>query len=343
MYRKISEALRGGAAVEWVMIVESHGSVPRGAGAAMAVFAGGACEGTIGGGASEHKARQMALEALAAGRSFAHEFSLAAGDAAELGMVCGGNMRVWFCHLAPSEENAAFFARVAAQQASPGHWLVLAGNEAEARWAAALVAEGQSRPEAATGSTALLGEGFAGLTKRLPVLQQQAPQQWRLGVPLSPAGRTLVFGAGHVAQQLVPILQQAHFACTVMDDRAEFACRRLFPSAQAVEVVDFETVLEGRSLHPADFVVIMTRGHISDHTLLRQALKTEAGYIGMIGSRNKVDTTFTRLLAEDGFRYRDLRRVHAPIGLPIGGETPEEIAVSIAAEMIACRYGRGGA
>jgi xanthine dehydrogenase accessory factor len=123
----------------------------------------------------------------------------------------------------------------------------------------------------------------------------------------------------------------------VVDDRPDFADARRFPDADRVVVADsFEGVVETLSVDEDSYLVIVTRGHAHDKSVLAQALRTKAGYVGMIGSKKKVADTH-RALNEEGFSSTDLARVHAPIGLAIGAETPEEIAVSIAAEMIQAR------
>ncbi len=129
------------------------------------------------------------------------------------------------------------------------------------------------------------------------------------------------------------------FRTVVLDDRAEFANRERFPGADRIVLLDaWDRALEGQDAGPEGFLVIMTRGHAFDRDVLRQALRTTASYIGMISSRRKRDAIFAAL-REEGFTEEDLKRVYAPIGLPIGAETPEEIAVSIAAELIRHRAG----
>ncbi|MGB8427741.1 MAG: XdhC family protein, partial [Desulfobacterales bacterium] len=120
-------------------------------------------------------------------------------------------------------------------------------------------------------------------------------------------------------------------------DRAEFANADRFPEADEIRVAtDFASALDGRAIDRSAYIVIVTRGHLHDQTVLRQALHTPAAYIGMIGSRSKRDKIFSTLLRE-GFTDDDLKRVHAPIGLDIGAETPEEIALSIVAELVQVR------
>lgn len=155
--------------------------------------------------------------------------------------------------------------------------------------------------------------------------------------PLCGSGTVYIFGAGHISQKLAPMAQFVGFHTVVLDDRAEFANRQRFETTDQVIVIDsFESALEGLDLDEESYLVLVTRGHAHDKTLLRQALRSGAWYIGMIGSRQKRDGIY-RDLALEGFQASDFDRVHSPIGLNIGGETPEEIAVSIVAELIRAR------
>ena len=131
------------------------------------------------------------------------------------------------------------------------------------------------------------------------------------------------------------------FKTVVLDDRPAFANREVFDSADRIILLDtFEHALQAVELDSQSYVVIVTRGHVHDKTVLAQALRTPAGYIGMIGSRRKRDTIY-QALRDEGFTAQDVGRVYSPIGLGIGGETPEEIAVSIVAEMIKVRAEQG--
>jgi xanthine dehydrogenase accessory factor len=159
--------------------------------------------------------------------------------------------------------------------------------------------------------------------------------------PLGREGCVVIFGAGHVSQALAPLARGVGFRTVVCDDREEFANRDRFPSADEVLVLDsFEDPLNGVEIGEESYLVIVTRGHAHDQTVLGRALATTAGYIGMIGSRRKRDAIYGALM-EEGFTRADLERVCSPIGLDIGAETPEEIAVSIVAELIQARARRG--
>jgi xanthine dehydrogenase accessory factor len=148
-----------------------------------------------------------------------------------------------------------------------------------------------------------------------------------------------IFGAGHVSREIVPLAAKVAFDVVVIDDRAEFANKANFPAAEEVHHYSFPGVIENLTIDEFSYLVIVTRGHMHDKDVLAQALKTEAKYIGMIGSKRKRNIIYDKLL-EEGFTENDLSRVHSPIGLSIGAETPAEIAVSIVAELIQVRAGR---
>ena len=145
-----------------------------------------------------------------------------------------------------------------------------------------------------------------------------------------------LFGAGHVAQPTARLATLVGFRVWAVDDR-EYANGDRFPEAEKIRVVeDFGSALKGLTIDRNAFIVIVTRGHLHDKTVLAQALHTDAAYIGMIGSRRKRDHIFKALLKQ-GFTAADLKRVYSPIGLEIGAETPAEIALSIVAELVKVR------
>eukprot|EP00362_Geleiidae_sp_MMETSP1317_P001408 CAMPEP_0201284282 /NCGR_PEP_ID=MMETSP1317-20130820/69085_1 /ASSEMBLY_ACC=CAM_ASM_000770 /TAXON_ID=187299 /ORGANISM="Undescribed Undescribed, Strain Undescribed" /LENGTH=314 /DNA_ID=CAMNT_0047603813 /DNA_START=204 /DNA_END=1148 /DNA_ORIENTATION=+ len=146
-----------------------------------------------------------------------------------------------------------------------------------------------------------------------------------------------IFGAGHISKNLAMLTQSIDFKTIVLDDREEFANRKRFKQAKKIIVLDkFENAFEKLFIDNDSYLVIVTRGHSYDKTVLEQALKTNAAYIGMIGSRKKRNAIYKALL-NSGFTQKDLDRVHSPIGLKIMAETSSEIAVSIAAELIEVR------
>ena len=154
--------------------------------------------------------------------------------------------------------------------------------------------------------------------------------------PILPPADLYIFGAGHVAASLYQVARIAGFDVTVIDDREAFANRERFPEAAEVHAEEYEEIYPKLSITESTFIVIVTRGHRDDMRVLRWAVTTPARYIGMIGSKRKTITIF-RELQREGLGAHLFDRVHAPVGLDIGAITPEEIAVSITAELIAKR------
>ncbi|MGB9887062.1 MAG: XdhC family protein [Moorellales bacterium] len=158
--------------------------------------------------------------------------------------------------------------------------------------------------------------------------------------PVETPPEVLILGAGYVGQALARVMSVLRYPTTVVDDRPEFASQERLPSCRVI-CGEFEKVLADYPVGPRTFVVIVTRGHRSDYACLRALINRPTAYLGMIGSKRKVETVFEELRKE-GVTEEDLSRVYAPIGLDIGARTPEEIAVSIAAQIIlANRRSRG--
>jgi xanthine dehydrogenase accessory factor len=154
--------------------------------------------------------------------------------------------------------------------------------------------------------------------------------------PILPPADLYIFGAGHVAASLYKVARIAGFDITVVDDREVYASRERFPEAAQVIAKDFDQATAQLSPSESSYIVIVTRGHRDDMRMLRWAVQTPARYIGMIGSKRKTIAIFKELQTE-GLPAHLFDRVHAPVGLDIGAVTPEEIAVSITAELIAKR------
>jgi xanthine dehydrogenase accessory factor len=150
-------------------------------------------------------------------------------------------------------------------------------------------------------------------------------------------GTVYLFGAGHVSRPVAELAASVNFRIVVLDDRSDFANNERFPKADQIIVIpSYDDLFAGLDIGKDSYLVIVTRGHLHDKTVLEQSLRTKAGYIGMIGSRRKQHLVYEELLGK-GFTEDDLKRVYNPIGLDICAETPEEIAVSIVAELIKVR------
>ena len=159
-----------------------------------------------------------------------------------------------------------------------------------------------------------------------------------------PPARMVIVGAGHIAVPLARMGAMLGMRVEVLDDRPEFAAAGRFPDARAVRVIDFRDPFADTPLVPSDHVILVTRGHSFDYECLVRVLRMSAppAYIGMIGSRRRVRATHEQL-AREGFTTQEMKRVRAPVGLDLGGQTPAEIAVSVVAEIILFHAGGSGA
>jgi len=154
--------------------------------------------------------------------------------------------------------------------------------------------------------------------------------------PVIPPPHAFIFGAGHISKSLAKVTALAGFAVTIVDNRDSFANRERFPEADEVFAEEYEDVFPKLSINELSYIVIVTRGHRDDMRVLRWAVGTDARYIAMIGSKRKVIGVIKEI-EKEGIARERLERIFAPMGLEIGAVSPEEIAVSVAAEMIAMR------
>ncbi len=257
--RIITETIKDGTCIALVTVVEVQGSAPQRIGAKMLVSREGKRRwGTIGGGIIEELARNQAKIQIQQGKPLLKEYELIEEGKNATGMVCGGNMTLFFDLLGTSSY-------------------------------------------------------------------------------------VYIFGAGHVSQQIVPLLIKLGFSCRIIDDRQDYL-RESFPNAEPSQLITGELpqIIDTMDFIPRSYVIIMTYSHELDEKILRHLLinKIEEvknlAYIGMIGSKRKVKEIFDRLIS-DGIDSDILDTIHAPIGIQIGSQTPEEISVSIAAELIKIR------
>ena len=313
------------------VVVDDTGSAPRGAGASMVVGENGLISGTIGGGNLEYQSIKIAQRLLDEGKSKLEHFCLAPNQVADLGMICGGNVNVLFLYL-PTDENSLGIMLNYACEALRSHrsaWLIMP-----------LDCSGLGFYSAENGVFGVdipvtVIEKLAGC--RQGVLESNG-KKWYVQ-QLFGSGIVYLFGGGHLTMELVPLLAHMDFRCVVSDDREEFSNSARFPEAEAVRTVDFAKLEGVFDIQPEDCICIMTRGHLGDYDCERYALTTTAGYIGVVGSSRKTATINEKLLAQ-GFTKDDIARVTTPIGLDIMSETPAEIAISIAAQLVLHRAKR---
>ncbi|MDL2217573.1 XdhC family protein [Christensenellaceae bacterium OttesenSCG-928-M15] len=337
LFNTLYNTLQSGENAVLCSVIASSGSAPRGAGAKMIVYENGKTFGTIGGGAVEHVSTQLAVNVHKTGKSAEESFRLRKNDVADLGMICGGDVTVYFQYFSAADEAARDMLKgmVELLCGDEDAWLILA---LEGQAVAGMGVYDEKHGIRYTDAIAL--EELKPLLKGAAVLTDGDIRYYV--EPLVQSLTVYIFGGGHVSQELVPVIAHVGFRSVVFEDREEFAHKELFPGVAHCVIGDFEDFQKEVSIRQQDYIVIMTRGHQADYDVLVQALRTQAAYIGLIGSRHKMALTRKRLM-DEGFVEADMKRIHNPIGVEILAETPAEIAISIAGEMIQARaMGREG-
>lgn len=264
------------------------------------------------------------------GASYCQAFCLAPNQVNDIGMICGGTVMVYF----------RFFDHCSPQDAALVRAILELLQSGQDAWLVSRMEQGKITAMGTFDETQ--GLRFAQLDEQMlcpwltssAVYQKGEPSYYV--EPISRAGRVYIFGGGHVGRALVPVLANVGFRVTVFDNREDFARQENYPAAEQVIFGDYYHIEEKVHITPRDYVVIMTPGHQADREVLLQAMKTPACYVGCIGSRHKIAAT-NQYLMDNGVEEAELSRIHAPIGITIFAETPEEIAISIAAELIRCR------
>lgn len=308
-----------------VTVIASSGSTPRGAGARMLVGQEGRICGTIGGGAVESKAIQVAAAVLEEKASVIRDFCLNKNDVHNLGMICGGAVDVFFHYLPAGDAAVMDLAQQAERRFAEGCnlWFLT---------------------DVRTGTLGLYTKEHGPFGLQIPDDLPLTHRPIRFGdlfaEKISSSSKVYVFGGGHVAQELVPVLSHVGFRCVLVEDRAEFATRELFPTAESIILADMYHLSDHLTITEEDYVCVMTRGHAYDTVIQAQILKCRPCYCGVIGSRQKAAGVRKALKEDYGLAEDELDQIITPIGLPIKGETPAEIAISICAQMILHRAER---
>lgn len=341
IFNNIVELLSQHESVVLTTILSRSGSAPRAVGTRMIVRSDESIIGTIGGGILEARVQQLAKHLFDRRGAVVRDFVLSAEDAQQMGMVCGGQLRVLIQFVDGSDPAyLTFYQQVAAclKLGQPA-WLItkIPTDEMERNGLKQCLCRNDGTRIFAGQNGNLPLPSPPTVLKEAQVIAQETSRF--LVEPLRHEGVVFIFGAGHISQKLALLTRLVGFRTVVLDDRAEFANHERFASADDVVVLScFDNAMAGLSIDENSYIVLVTRGHAHDQALLGEALATRAGYIGMIGSRRKRDAVYQDL-EKIGFTAEDFERVHSPIGLSIEAETPEEIAVSITAELIAVRAG----
>ncbi len=310
--RLLGEA-QAGRAFSLASILATRDSMPRGAGARLAVLADGSFIGTVGGGRIE----QIAIERGHAVLAGAEPASLVWETHERTGMACGGDALLGVCRLEPAE--ALPYLRRLSKVLAVGSlaWVV-------EHW------DDPAHPR-----LDLVDKPVA------PVDPFGTDPAWSEATrtyvePIAPDARCYVYGGGHVGQALVPLLASTGWVPVVVDDRPELARPEVFPAAREVRLVDFRALPADLLPTARDYAVVLTHGHMADVDVLAQVVPCHPAYVGCIGSRRKAAFARDSIVAR-GVVRADADAVHLPIGEDILAVTPAEIAVSITAQMIRCR------
>jgi xanthine dehydrogenase accessory factor len=346
IYSEIVKALEKKEKVALATLITRVGSAPRAVGAKYLVKEDGTSLGSIGGGCVEAEVWQEAQKVIEKREGRVLHFELTSEQLAEGGLVCGGNIDIF---LEPLKEDFLNIYEEAARIRQKGGSAVLAtlvsvdGDFTKGESSKVLMKASGEKVGSLLGGVELekkiLSEREAVLREKKPKILVFSHEDRSVEVLLEPVfcePTVYIFGGGHVSEQVAPLAKNVNFKLVIIDDREMFANRERFPEADEVIVSEFEKCFDRLNIDDSSYIVIVTRGHLYDGIVLEQAVKTNARYIGMIGSKKKIKTLY-EVLVKKGISKEALNRVHAPIGLDINSETPEEIAVSIVAELIKVR------
>jgi len=331
LFRRAASVLEEGHPVALVTVVATAGSTPGKVGYKMLVFGAGAIAGTVGGGLLEARMIEQARQMLDRPAVRLLRFEVGETPDDEKG-ICGGTVEF----LLESFDPAAlplFRELGAAGDADEDAVLVsvLASDGPPQKMRLADVAHAGKHfpPEVVEAIRDVVVPGGAGARISAGGVEVFVES---LAVPPT----VILFGAGHVSSHIARLARSVHFRIVVCDDRAEYANRDRFPDADEIVVEDFGRVFDRLRIDDHSYLVVVTRGHKCDQVVLEQAVRTEARYIGMIGSRRKTAIVLQKL-REKGIPRERLDRVYSPIGVSIGAVTAEEIALSIACELVKIR------
>ena len=346
---RVASLLRDGEPSVLVTVVSRTGSAPRDAGT-RALQTRNGFEGTVGGGLLEAQAMEAARGSLASAASARVSVDMT-GFSPNSDMICGGSMEVLCEVLSPSQADLFAFAAQVLRQGGRGLWLVELRNDG-----VSLHGETENPvrhlyvealPDAALAESALpagVGIGLEGVQplldarKNKPGLVEHEGHVFYVE-PLAAPPVLLLCGGGHVSLEVARLAHACDFVVDVVDDRAEFSNAGRFPMARNCLVLPgYENLVQSCGIGRRHFVAIITRGHSFDREVLAQALTSHAQYVGMIGSKTKREQVYAAL-RKQGVPDAELAAVCCPIGLTIEAETPQQIAVSIVAELLAARAG----
>ncbi|NOX34203.1 MAG: XdhC family protein [Deltaproteobacteria bacterium] len=336
IYKKVHELLLTGQRIVLARTIRRSGSAPRDVGSMCIITEQGELIGTVGGGILEYRVQEKARTLLKQGKSFIYRFKLSNEDLARNGMICGGNVDLYLEGLFPSNTGMVSLFKTIHSHIIDNKGGILVtriedGINAMDTGARLFISDNGK----ISGNIPGLDPGTISLDKDVPYdLTASGDKKTDLFLERIVINSGIfLFGAGHVSFFVAKLAKTVGFKITVLDDRPEFANKQKFPEADEIIVTDFKKAFEQVNIPQNSYILIITRGHLHDKTVLEQALLSRASYIGMIGSIKKRNIIYKDLM-DKGFSKETLEKVYSPVGLDINAETPEEIAVSIVGELI---------
>ncbi|MFC2160942.1 XdhC family protein [Acidobacteriota bacterium] len=329
-------------------IVETQGSSPQIPGASAVFSSSGLMMGTLGGGILEGHSQQKAIKALKSKSSLLAEFDLTSDSLLEEEAICGGQVKVLIDAI--PEKNLEIFQNLsnANKKRIPGVLVTAFGTDPYKK---AQILRYWIDYDHLLEINSILPHKIH-KKELLDVLAQKKPKLLRLKdnlfpenklenyiflEPIFPLPQLVIAGAGHIGQALAHLGTLLNFDVTVIDDRAEYANTERFPQTDNILVGDIGPTVKSFPISSDTFIVIVTRGHRYDAKVLKNCISSSAAYVGVIGSRRKIALLKEKFLTEGWATQEEMNRVHAPIGLEINSKTVEEIAVSIAAQLVLVR------
>lgn len=334
---RLLSAVDAGQPVAYSALVETRGSTPQKAGAAMLVFPDGSQTGTLGGGCVEAEVKRQALALLDGGTTELLSFQLDSDYGWDDGLICGGRMQMLVDPIRPGDDITWYRQLQDVIETGAGCTQAVVVDTAKAGLPAGmqLLFDRDGNLLAQRGGAGDLSNVIAALR---PLSERPRPyvQGGVSYLPQLTRCRLVIVGAGHVGQAVANLAVDVGFDVEVVDDREEYCSPERLPRVERRIIGPIDDVLPELEITSDTFCIIVTRGHNHDEQALYHLATTDARYVGMIGSKRKIKLIFDDL-RRDGIAEEHLARVHAPIGFDIGSQTVPEIAVSIVAELIAYR------
>lgn len=338
-YARLVSLIDSNAPFAFAAVVTATGSTPQKAGAKAIFEPSGAIQGTLGGGCLEAESRRRAMDALDSGTPLLFDLNLNDDYGWDDGLICGGNVRV-FIDPAPAKNRDAFARASALVREGRRGVLITTADGDPANFGKAICWEEDAPVPEDVRLT--LEQLQVCLDKARPQLISVNDASYYLE-PIERTPSLLIAGGGHVGQATAKLATWLGFEVTVIDDRPAFTQASLYPEGVRTICGDIPKAVAEFPINSTTYILIVTRGHRHDGVVLKECIHSSAAYIGMIGSRRKVHIIRQGFLEEGIATENDFQRVHAPVGLDIGALSVEEIATSIAAELVAVRRKKTGA